>query len=139
MIWNSSVLPDPDGYREMNAEEILRDLFYNTKIYLRGKRIARDKGIYNINSTIFVPVRVICENLGITVDWNNSKIKLTKGKICVELKVNSDVAKVNGTSTKLNYKVFLTNNTSYVPLRLISESFGLNVKWDNNLKAVLLT
>lgn len=26
--WNSKTLSDPDGYREMTADEILADLFY---------------------------------------------------------------------------------------------------------------
>ena len=138
MSWNNSVLPDSDGYREMNAEDILRDMFYKPKVYLYGERMAKDKNIYNINSTIFVPARVICENLGAVVDWDNGKIKLAKDDTCIELEVESDIARINGVDTKLNYKVFLVDNTSYVPLRVISESFGLDVEWDDSLKAVLL-
>lgn len=138
MSWNSSVLRDPDGYREMGAEDILRDMFYKTKIYLHGERLAKDKNIYNINSTIFVPVRVVCENLGATVDWNNGKIKLVKDDISVDMEIESDVADINGVSAKLNYKIFLVDDTAYVPLRVISEAFGLTVEWNGDLKAVLL-
>ncbi|MBE7047407.1 MAG: copper amine oxidase N-terminal domain-containing protein [Ruminococcaceae bacterium] len=138
MSWDSSVLNDPDGYRQMNAEDILRDMFYKTKIYLNGERIAKDKNVYNVNSTTFVPVRVICEKLGLRVDWNNGKIKLIKDNTTVDLQVESDVAVVNGVATKLNYNVFLVDNTSYVPLRLISEAFGLSVAWDDFTKSVII-
>lgn len=74
----------------------------------------------------------------VVVDWDNGKIKLAKDDTCIELEVESDIARINGVDTKLNYKVFLVDNTSYVPLRVISESFGLDVEWDDSLKAVLL-
>lgn len=138
MSWNGSVLQDTDGYREMNAEEVLRDLFSKTKIYLHGERLAKDKNTYNINSTIFVPARVVSESLDVDVNWDNGKITLTKGNSRVEVEVESDIAKINGQKTTLNYKVFLVDDTAYVPLRVISEAFGLNVKWDNDIKAVIL-
>ena len=56
----------------------------------------------------------------------------------IELEIESDVATINGVDTKLVHKVFLVDNTTYVPLRFVSESFGLDVKWDNTAKAVLL-
>ena len=138
MSWKSSVLNDPDGYREMQAKDILRDLFCTTKIYIGGERIAKDKGIYNVNSTIFVPAKDICDKMGATMNRKDDKIKLKKNNSSVELKIESDTAKVNGVKTKLNHKVFLVDNTEYVPLRVVAEAFGYSIKWDGERHAAIL-
>ena len=138
MIWSDSVLSDSDGYRDMYAGEILRDIFSTTKVYLHGERLAKGHAIYNVNSTIFVPANAVCEKLGVTVNQTGNKIKLQKGKSFIELKNESDVASVNGKSTKLNHKVFKVENNVYVPLRTISEAFGLSVTWKGNVNAVFL-
>lgn len=138
MIWSDTVLSDSDGYREMYANDILRDIFSTIKVYLHGERLAKGYNIYNINSTIFVPANVICEKLGVTVNQTGDEIKLQKNDSVVELKNESDVASINGKNTKLNYKVFMVENNIYVPIRTISEAFGLTVTWKGNVNAVFL-
>lgn len=47
---------------------------------------------------------------------------------------NGVILKVNG--QKINQVNYLINNTTYVPLRVISESLGQKVNWDSNTKTV---
>ncbi len=139
MSWKESVLTDTDGYRDMDAESILHDMFFNMKIYLDGVRIAKDKTVYNINSATFVPVRAVSENLGADVKWNNGHITVTGDKNVIELDNGSDKAKVNGMSEQLAYEVFIVEDTAYVPLRLIAEKLGVGVGWEESTKSVLLS
>ena len=91
-----------------------------------------------VNSTIFVPAKDICDKMGATMNRKDDKIKLGKKNSSVELKIESDTAKVNGVKTKLNHKVFLVDNTEYVPLRVVAEAFGYSIKWDGERHAAIL-
>lgn len=130
MSWNSDVLTDPDGYRTMSAEELLNDLFFVTKIYINGERAAKDQPIYNMDSSLYVPLRTVSEKLGATVRWEDGRITVTRGEVTAVFFIDSDRATVNGKKRDLGHNVFLSDNTTYVPLRAVSELFGCSVRWD---------
>ncbi len=139
MSWNPEILNDSDGYRELSAEEILKDIFYNTKVYINGERIAKDKPVYNVNYSNYVPVRAISEKLGAKVNWYpGGRIDVKGENIDLTFNIDSDNAKINGQDTKFGYKVFLENDTAYVPLRFLCEAFGKSVSWDESKKAVYI-
>lgn len=87
----------------------------------------------------FVPIRVVSENLGYKVDWNQDKKLVTiNGNKKVELVVGQTSAKVQGKKVAIDStgKVasVLKNNRTYVPLRFVSEQMGAKVDYKQTPK-----
>ncbi|MCL6602321.1 MAG: N-acetylmuramoyl-L-alanine amidase family protein [Paenibacillus sp.] len=114
----------------------------NNKIFLDGKELTAGQSapVENVNSTIMVPLRMIAENLGYTVDWNQKSQMVTIGQEgkTLQLIVNQNTASVDDKTVLLNTAPLLRNDTTLVPIRFISEQFGLTVGWDNTTKIVSL-
>jgi len=79
-----------------------------------------------------VPVRVITEAFGATVDWDHDTktVTLNYPGVNISLQINNPVADVNGMAQKLLSVPELTNTSTMVPLRFISENFGADVSYD---------
>ncbi len=108
-------------------------------------------------SRSLVPIRFVAEGLGYQVDWNSTdrtvSIKGIGKTILIDMKdalkynttlsvkkptgeyihmvvyEGSDIAKVNGKTTKLSAKPLIYNGRTFVPIRFISETLGSTVKW----------
>lgn len=114
----------------------------NSKVYLDGKELTAGQSVpvENVNDTIMVPLRLISESLGYTVGWDQKSKTVTieqQGKI-IKLVVNQKTASVDEKTVTLTTAPILRSNTTLVPIRFISEQFGLNVSWDNVKKSVYL-
>lgn len=91
----------------------------------------------------FVPIRVVSENLGYKVDWNQDKKLVTiNGNKKVELVVGETSAKVQGKKVAIDStgKVasVLKNNRTYVPLRFVSEQMGAKVDYKQTPKMQII-
>lgn len=85
------------------------------------------------NNRTMVPLRVISENLGAQVHWQDATITLTLDKVTVQLKLNSRTIIKNGHPEQLDVQPFLKNNRAFVPIRFIAETFGSQVHYSNGL------
>lgn len=113
------------------------------RIILDNQELAMPKGISleNVNGSVMIPIRVVVENLGFQVLWEQKTRKVTvqqDGK-SVELAVGRKTADADGVTLDLNAAPKQTGNTVLVPIRFVSEQFGLKVGWDNSDKTVYLT
>ncbi|WP_410514867.1 N-acetylmuramoyl-L-alanine amidase family protein [Paenibacillus sp. BR2-3] len=112
----------------------------NNKIILDGKELAAGQNVQveNVNDTIMVPLRMIAENLGYKVGWEqkNQKITIEQQGKTIELIVNQKTASVDDKTVTLHASPLLRNSTTLVPIRFISEQFGLSVEWNNKEKVV---
>ncbi|MBY9081704.1 N-acetylmuramoyl-L-alanine amidase [Paenibacillus sp. HN-1] len=115
----------------------------NNKIFLDGKEITAGQSVpvENVNGTIMVPLRMIAENLGYKVDWNQTSklVTIVQGDTTIKLTVGQSSAAVNDKTVTLTQAPILRSDTSLVPIRFISEQFGLQVAWDNTAKTVTIT
>lgn len=114
-----------------------------THINLDGNdlQISKEAQVQNVNGNIMVPLRVVTEQLGFTVKWDNtSKSAVIEQKgTTLKLTVGHTVAEVSGKQVKLDNPPFLSGSTTLVPLRFIGEQTGTTVGWDNVTKTVYLT
>lgn len=85
------------------------------------------------NNRTMVPLRVVSENLGASVEWKNTKVFLKKNSRTVELTTNSASARKDGTEIQLDAQPYLKNNRVMVPLRFIAEAFDCSVKYSNSI------
>lgn len=114
----------------------------NNKIFLDGKELTagQDVPVENVNNSVMVPLRMIAENLGYKVDWNQNSKTVTieqQGKT-VKLIVGQTAASSDDKTVILPTAPLLRGGTTLVPIRFIGEQFGLTVTWDNVQKIVNL-
>lgn len=91
---------------------------------------------------VMVPIRYISENLGAQINFYQRKETNTSGiligaiDVLVELDINSTKAKLNlggeDSVVNLDSPAILYDGRTYVPIRFISETLGLNVDWKDD-------
>lgn len=79
-----------------------------------------------------VPLRSIFEALDAKVSWEQASQTVTaiKGGKSVKLAIGKKVAEINGTQVTLDVPAQLSQGTTFVPLRFVSEALGATVNWD---------
>lgn len=86
-----------------------------------------------------VPLRVITEAFGAEVEWvaQTKTINLSYPDVDISLQIDNPIAEVNGNAeTLLSAPELTPNGFTMVPLRFISETFGAEVGYDAQTKAI---
>ncbi len=93
-----------------------------------------------IDGTSYVPVRPVSEALGASVWWNSESktVGINKEDTKIAFIIGADTARVNGEEVPTP-KSRIINNTTYVPIRFISEVLQYQVDWDSSTKTVSIT
>ena len=110
-------------------------------VKLNGSEISFDVPPQLINNRTMVPLRAIFEALGATVDWNNETqtVTSTKDNATISLTIDSPTMYVNGVAVTIDSPACLISGRTLVPVRAISEAFGIIVEWDGDTKTVIIT
>ena len=110
-------------------------------VTLNGKALQFDVQPQLINSRTMVPLRAIFEALGATVNWNGDTQTVTssKGNTSISLTINSSTMYVNGSPITLDSPACIVDGRTLVPVRAISEAYGVNVEWQQATQTVVLT
>lgn len=92
------------------------------------------------NSRTMLPIRIVAENLGANVSWNNSlrKVTIEKSGTYIEIFIDSAYAKVNGNVVILDSPAFIQNDRTYLPVRFIAENLGAEVIWNDYSRDVII-
>ncbi len=115
------------------------------KITIDGKEVKTDVAPFIENSRTLVPVRFISETLGYKVDWNEGdrSVKITKDEKSIGLKIGSTEVTVEDkgktTTETIDVAPSIKEDRTFVPVRFISETMGLNVGWDDETSTVKIT
>ena len=87
-----------------------------------------------------VPLRGVFEALGADVDFEApGKIFVRRGETEVSLEIGSSEMVVNGSATALDVSARLIGDSTFVPLRAVTEALGGEVEWNDQLKTVIIT
>ncbi|MDP4182703.1 MAG: DUF5050 domain-containing protein [Bacillota bacterium] len=91
-----------------------------------------------ISGRTLVPLRVIFEELGASVSWDQKTKTVTGQKQgrTVKLTINNQNAYVNGKLIKIDVPPKIINGRTLVPTRFIAESLGTDVYWKAKEKIV---
>lgn len=93
------------------------------------------------NNRTLVPLRVISENLGAQVGWDNRTRTVTvvgPGRE-IRLVIGRSEALVNGKAQKLDAPAVIISNRTFVPLRFIGEALGAEVGWQEKTRTVFVS
>lgn len=138
----------------------------DVKLWIDGSVVTTDVAPVIENGRTLVPLRVVSENLGYLVEWDEEtrEVTITKPKEgytdvftviyftigdsnlhTFDMKVIGE--DVTGTyfevltevqTKKLDVAPKIVNDRTLVPIRAIAENFGRNVSWDNSNRTVVI-
>jgi plastocyanin len=109
-------------------------------VLLNGKALSIAQSAKLVNGRTMLPFRAIGEQLGATVSYEaaSKSVTLKKGANVYVLKLGSKIAMVNGVSTTLDVPAQVIGNSTFVPVRFLSENMGLQVGYENKSRTVTL-
>ena len=87
------------------------------------------------NGRTLVPLRAAMEAFGAEVKWDGAEETaiVSKGVTTVTCKIGEDAVYRNGTKIENDTSAQIRNGRTYLPIRIVLESFGADVKWDGNV------
>lgn len=90
------------------------------------------------SGTACVPVRALCDRLGIAVGWDadTGSVVCKNGRFSAAFRLDSRSAVINGREMPAAVPAHLIDSTTYVPLRMLAEAFGWRVEWDGTSNTV---
>ncbi|PIU54745.1 MAG: hypothetical protein COS89_09200, partial [Deltaproteobacteria bacterium CG07_land_8_20_14_0_80_38_7] len=109
-------------------------LVVGTKVaYINGEEVALTEAPFIYKGRVFVPIRFISETFGAQVIWDAifKIVTINLNSQILRLQVGNLTADVNGKTASLDVAPIIKNNTTFVPIRFISEAFGASVDWDS--------
>jgi len=90
-----------------------------------------------------LPLREVLTNLGVKneeIKWNDSdkSIRISKDSTTIDLKINDKNGSVNGEKIDIEVPPMIYNDSTYIPVRFVSQSLGKKVVWDGSTTSVLI-
>lgn len=130
-----------------SAASMIEDMYANAlglgSVTVRDNIIKFDTPPYIKGGRTVVPVRAITEELGADVLWDEASQTVTISMdgssttgCAIVLGINSRTVTVNGELQTLDVEAEITNGRTYVPLRFVAETFGLEVDWDAETETI---
>ncbi|MGD9566749.1 MAG: glucosaminidase domain-containing protein [Sedimentibacter sp.] len=114
------------------------------KLIVDGKAISAEPEAFIKNDRTLVPLRVIAEELGADVQWDNDnrKVHISKEEMHVALTIDSYLIEYTvDNETKYNLSdvaPLIKDDRTFVPIRLVSNALGVGIDWDNDKRAVII-
>ncbi len=92
------------------------------------------------NGRTLLPIRVIIESLGGTVEWNakEQKVTITLNGHSIILWIVKTTALVDRNKVTLDVAPQIINGRTYIPLRFVAENINASVQWDQSNKTVTI-
>ncbi len=101
-------------------------------ISVNGSKIKTSEGAYLEGGVTYVPVRAICNALGLAVQWDDATrcaaVTSADGESAV---FDVDAGTLQKGDSVIPGQAYLYNSTLFTPVRVLSESFGYTVGWDD--------
>ena len=121
-----------------SAAALIEQMYADASLLGAGSITVKDNIIkleapaYIKGGKTIIPVRTITEVLGAEVTWDEDTqtVTVVKDNTTVVFGINSTTVYVDGVETELDVAPEITCGRTYVPLRFLAETFGLDVTWD---------
>ncbi|MEG6570640.1 copper amine oxidase N-terminal domain-containing protein [Thermoanaerobacterium thermosaccharolyticum] len=103
------------------------------KMKANGREIKFDIPSVVKSGTTLIPVRAVVESLGANVNWDaaTNTVTITKGDTTIVFDLNSSKVYVNGSEVTLSMPAMEISNRTFVPIRFIAETLGVNINYDD--------
>ena len=126
------------------VSKVNNDVFAISKdpnIYIHNQIVKTDVVPFIKNERTMVPLRIISENLGYNVQWNQKKqeVKVSDRNLEVKLYIGKKEIINNNHKEVIDVAPLIKNDRTFVPLRCIAEAFNQVVIWDQKARNVHIT
>lgn len=93
-----------------------------------------------INNRTLVPVRAVCEALGLDVEWKqeNQEVIISRDDDFVKIGIGYHTLNANHHLSYIDAAPQIVNGVTCVPIRYVVEPFGATVDWDNETRTVIV-
>ncbi len=113
-------------------------LAQDVNVTLNGAPISLSPPPITRAGRVFVPLRGVFERLGASVVYDNGTINAQGHGHSVSLHIGSNDATVDGQQQQVDVAPFIVGDSTYVPLRFVSQALGAHVGYDASSKVVSL-
>jgi len=105
-----------------------------------GKAAELPGAPFILDGVTYLPLRFVSETMGAQVLWDNKAKRATvlRGDKMLELWLDKKELTVNGVRVEAPAAPILRNNSTYVPVRVISEQLGQTVDWEGKTKTITI-
>ena len=110
-------------------------------VIINGEQLHSDVPAQIISGRTMVPMRAVFEALNADISWDNTAKKITANKndIKIEMTVGETKFYKNNILNTLDVPAQIIDGRTLVPVRVVSESLGCDVDWNNDSKTVVIT
>ncbi len=110
----------------------------NINIYINGTELECESPAFIENGSAMAPMRNIFERLDAQVEWNGDTKTITAQKqdIKITLQIGSQVLIRNEKSEQLDVAPVIVNDTTFIPIRAVSQALDAEVSWDDATSTV---
>ena len=105
----------------------------NNDVSVNEKKFTNDVAPVIRNDRTLVPIRVVTETLGGTVDWDDATKTVTLNIDGKEIKMTIGVI-----LEKYGVAPTIINDRTYVPIRFVADELGAEVQWNEETKEVTI-
>lgn len=110
-------------------------------VFIEGQKVEFDQPPVIIDGRTLVPMRALFEALGAEVYWYG-ETKTVQGisrGVSVEITIDEAFMLRNTCGVDLDVPAKIINGRTMIPLRVVSEAFGMQVIWDNQSRTINLS
>ncbi|AUS26933.1 copper amine oxidase N-terminal domain-containing protein [Paenibacillus polymyxa] len=127
-----------DSYKKLDVFSRKAGRSSGMKLFVNGEKY--DAEPINRNGTTLVPFRTASEALNAKVSWDPKEkaVTVSRNGVSVKLFVNSAKAYINGQPYSIEQPASIVDGTTMVPVRVIGEALGANVKWEPESQSVVV-
>ena len=126
------------GGKELTRKAYTVNVTDGISIILDDMKIKSDVNPALVNGRTLVPVRLIAENLGATVEWEEktSTVTITRDEVVIKLRLGEKKMFKNGQEISLDVAAQAVDGRTMLPVRAVGEALSCKINWDGNINAV---
>lgn len=109
------------------------------RVFVNDKQLSFDQQPYIESGRVMLPMRIIFQELGATVNYADRKIEARRGDAVIKLTLDSTSMQVGAQTKTLDVPAVSVNGRTMLPLRAVAEALQCQVQWDNASKTVTIT
>lgn len=112
----------------------------DVRVQVNGAMLKPDVPPMIKNGYTLIPLRGVFEELGGTVGWDPDSMtaSVSYQQMEVLVPIGSQTATVNGEEKVMQIPAEIIDGRTLIPLRFVSESLGMKVGWDNDLRVAIV-
>lgn len=128
------------SFKEIKEEKGMVLTIGSKVVLVDGEAIVNDVAPVIKDSRTFLPIRIVAEELGADVVWNEAEqsVTIVKGNAEIVIYIGQPFAVVNGEPVALDAPAFIENDRTYLPVRFIAENLGADVVWNEADRTVTI-